>query len=229
MKREFDAGDPELMDVAATPSEDLREDLQNLETLNRWFGGWGLVAKVVTRWWHPERKWKIVDLATGYGDIPRHLVRLARKQGIPVEITAVEFNPATLFLAREASRDFDEIVFVAGDIRNCPIPRDTDILLCSLALHHFSREDAVGILRRMKSSGARHVLVTDLWRNRWLQFGVWLLTATILRAPMTRHDARVSVRRAFSRAEMESMAREAGWQSYEWSHSGGVRQSMWIL
>jgi len=141
----------------------------------------------------------------------------------------VEFNPATLSLASEASKEFKEIAFVSGDIRNCAIPPNTDILLCSLALHHFSREDAVGILRRMKSSGARHVLVTDLWRNRWLQFGVWFLTATILRAQMTRHDARVSVRRAFSRAEMEAMAREADWRNYEWSHSGGVRQAMWLL
>jgi ubiquinone/menaquinone biosynthesis C-methylase UbiE len=229
MERQFDAGDPELMDVAASPSPALREDLANLEILNRWFGGWSLVSRLVARWWSPSREWKIVDLATGYGDIPRHLVRSARRQGVTVKITAVEFNPATLALAQEASQKFGEIEYVRGDIRQWSIPPDTDILLCSLALHHFSAQDATGILRRMKESGARHVLVTDLWRNRWLQFGVWFLTATVLRAPMTRHDARVSVRRAFSRTELESMAREAGWRNYEWAHSGGVRQALWLL
>lgn len=229
MQREFDAGEPELMDVARTPSAELREDLRNLEILNRWFGGWAIVESVVSRWWSSGRSNKIIDLATGYGDIPRRLARLARRQDITVQITAVEFNEATLTLASEASREFQEIEFIVGDILNYPIPQNVDILLCSLALHHFSEEDAIRILRRMKSSGARHVLVTDLWRNRWLQVGVWLLTSTILRAPMTRHDARVSVRRAFSRSEMESMAREAGWKNFEWTHCGGVRQAIWLI
>lgn len=217
------------MDVAATASQELQEDLRNLEILNRWFGGCGLVEQCVRRWWAPDRTWKLVDLAAGYGDIARHLVRLARQAGIAIEITAVEFNAATLSLAEEASADYPEIRFVEADIRSFPIPSETDILLCSLALHHFSSEDAVKILRRMKESDARHVLVTDLWRNRWLQLGVWILTSTLLRAPMTKHDARVSVRRAFSRAEFETMARKAGWSSYEWTHSGGVRQAIWLL
>jgi hypothetical protein len=229
MQREFDPAEPELMDVASAPTAELREDLGNLETLNRWFGGWDLVEQTVSRWWGRGRDWQIVDLATGFGDIPRQLVRSARRAGVKISITAVEANEATLFLAQEASREFPEIKFVRGDIRTWPVPEGTDILLCSLALHHFSREDATSILKRMKQSRAPHLLVTDLWRNRWLQFGVWFLTSTLLRAPMTRHDARVSVRRAFSRGELESMAGAAGWSNFGWTHSGGVRQAIWLL
>ncbi len=50
-------------------------------------------------------------------------------------------------------------------------------MLCSLALHHFSDEDAVRVLRHAASLARRHVLVSDLRRSALGTLGVDLLTA----------------------------------------------------
>jgi hypothetical protein len=61
----------------------------------------------------------------------------------------------------------------------------------------------------------RHVVVADLERSRTAYVGVWLLVHLWLRAPMTQHDALLSVRRAFNREELVAMARAADWPRVE--------------
>jgi hypothetical protein len=227
MRREFDPSAPERMDVAETPSAELLEDLRNLEWLNRQFGSHRLLLHFLRKWWLPGVAWQVVDWATGYGDLPRQMVRFGRRQNSPLQVVAVDANPATLELAKAASVGYRELDFVRGDLRSFRVPPETDLLSCHLALHHFSEEDAVEVLRRAWQSGARRLLFTDLRRGRDLQWGVWLLTALILRAPMTRHDARVSVKRAFSGPELCALARQAGWENFHWGRFSGFRQAIW--
>jgi hypothetical protein len=57
---------------------------------------------------------------------------------------------------------------------------------------------------------ARHaVIVNDLVRG-WLGYvGAWTMTRVLTRNPLTRHDGPLSVRRAYTRAEMAELARRA--------------------
>jgi hypothetical protein len=103
-----------------------------------------------------------------------------------------------------------------------------DIALCTLALHHFTDEDAVMVLRRCRELSRRFVLVSDLRRGLLLQSGVYLLTALIFREPMTRHDARLSAVRAFSFAEMRDLALHAGWKDFGRKKFRFARQAIWV-
>jgi ubiquinone/menaquinone biosynthesis C-methylase UbiE len=88
---------------------------------------------------------RIVDLATGSGDIPRLIVDHARQIGARVEIVALDQQSATLKIGRKLSSDYPEISFIQADILEFKPPDGYDIVLCSLALHHFSDEDAVRV------------------------------------------------------------------------------------
>ena len=81
-------------------------------------------------------------------------------------------------------------------------PGAYDFVFCSLALHHFSEDDAVRVLRRCRELARAGVMVADLERGWLAAAGVWLMTAVLYREPMTKYDARVSVRRAFSYDEV---------------------------
>jgi hypothetical protein len=103
-----------------------------------------------------------------------------------------------------------------------------DIALCTLALHHFSDEGAVNVLERCRQLSQRFVLVSDLRRGFLLRAGVYLLTASILREPMTRHDARLSAVRAFSFSEMRNHALRAGWKDFGHKRFRFARQALWL-
>ena len=103
-----------------------------------------------------------------------------------------------------------------------------DFVFCSLALHHFAEEDAVRTCCAAPTALARRaVLVADLERSRLAQAGVWLLTGVLYREPMTREDARVSVRRAFSYRELTALARRAGWGDFRQHRFPIARQAIW--
>src|SRR6266481_930706 len=109
MKRRFDPAVLEMMDRPQPVSPELERDLQRLRQLNRWFGSYRLVLKFMRRWIKPGTRLRVVDLATGSGDIPRLLVDLARKIGSHIEVDAVDRQSATLQIARKLSAAYPEI------------------------------------------------------------------------------------------------------------------------
>jgi 2-polyprenyl-3-methyl-5-hydroxy-6-metoxy-1,4-benzoquinol methylase len=206
----------------------LERDLERLRQLNRWFGSHGLVSMFMRRWIMPGAQIRVVDLATGSGDIPRLVVDHARKIGAQIEVDAVDRQPATLEIARGLSADYPEISYHAANILEWDRREGYDIALCSLVLHHFSNEDALRLLRRCRELSKRFVLVADLRRGFLLQTGVCILTAFLFREPMTRFDARLSAQRAFSFGEMRELAIQAGWQNFEHKKFRFARQAVWL-
>ena len=210
MKRHFDPAELELMDRPQPVSAELERDLENLRELNRWFGSYALISLFLSRWIKPGARLRVVDLATGSGDIPRLVAEYGRKIGAELRIDVLDRQSATLEIAKKLSARYPEINFFEGNILEWEADEPYDLVLCTLALHHFSDEDAVRVLERCRKLSRKFVLVSDLRRGWVATLGVHLLTATIFREPMTKYDARLSAARAFSFSEMNQLARRAG-------------------
>jgi hypothetical protein len=88
VKRQFDPALPELMDRPQPVTRELERDLANLRSLNRWFGSHRLVRRFLRRWLRPNGTARILDVATGSGDIPRLIVDHAHRQNVSVHIDA---------------------------------------------------------------------------------------------------------------------------------------------
>jgi len=165
----------------------------------------------------------VVDLATGAADIPRAIVAWARKNGTKIKVTAIDGNAEVLRSAREWCRDWPEI-----QLEQCNLlelhhpPKSFDIVLCSLALHHFTSPDAVKVLRRMNELARVGYVLNDLQRS-WLT--IWtaeLLARTIMRSPIVRHDGPQSFRAAFTVNELRSMTVEAGMKDFRVRRHQGI-------
>jgi 2-polyprenyl-3-methyl-5-hydroxy-6-metoxy-1,4-benzoquinol methylase len=228
LKRRFDPAEPEWMDRPQPVSPELVSDLENLRALNRFFGSYRLVRHFLGRWIRPGDNLRLLDLATGSGDIPRLVVGFAHTIGARVQIDAVDFQASTIEIARQLSADFPEIQYHCSDIHHAGETKAYDIVLFSLALHHFSADDAVQLLRRCRELSRGQVLVADLRRGWLAKVGVDLLTTVFFREAMTRNDARVSAARAFSFQELDDLARQAGWSNFGHRRFRFARQAIWL-
>jgi 2-polyprenyl-3-methyl-5-hydroxy-6-metoxy-1,4-benzoquinol methylase len=228
MKRRFDPAEPELMDRPQPVSAALERDLENLRQLNRYFGSYAVTLHFIHQWIRSGDRLRIADLATGSGDIPRLIVDHARKVGAKIEIHALDQQGATLEIARKLSVDYPEISFVRANILEWNPVERYDIVLNSLALHHFTEEDAVRLLRHCRELSQKFVLISDLRRGFLATIGVYLLTALIFREPMTRIDGRLSAARAFSFAEIHDLAKRAGWKNFSHRKFHFARQAIWL-
>lgn len=227
-KRRFEACEPELMDRLDASPKELAAALHSLRGLNRYFGSYRIVLQFARRWIGRGDRMRILDLATGSADIPRVVVDYARRVGADVEIVAVDFQPATLEMAQAMSAAYPEIRCVRADVLEYEDAQLFDIVICSLALHHFSDEDAVRLLRRARELSRGYVLISDLRRGFLAQLGVYLLTTLIFRDRMTRRDGRASAAAAFSSAEMRELARRAGWTNFGAARFRFARQAIWL-
>ena len=229
MKRQFDPAQPELMDRPQPVSPELEVDLRNLRRLNSWFGSYALVRQFLRRWIRPGASLRVLDLATGSGDIPRLVLDFSRATGATVHVTAVDQQESTLAIARGLSGGYPEIEYVQGDVLSFGREEDSyDIVMCSLALHHFGEDDAVRLLERARTLSRGHVLVADLRRGILATAGVYLLTTLIFREPMTQIDGRLSAARSFSFSELDALVRRAGWANFGHRKFRFARQAVWL-
>jgi len=216
MRREFSEDNPEIMDVPGQDQNELQLDLENLARLNSTFGGRKAVQKMFGFLAGEKRKVLLVDLASGYGDQGRNLIAHGVERGCDISIVAVDRQFDTLRLSRQATPAHQRMFFIQADARQLPFRNQgSDLVFCSLALHHFADTDAVRVLREMKRVGRIGTACVDLMRGRIATFCIWLLTAVVMRNEMTRHDARLSIRRAFTYHEMRAMAERAGWTDFK--------------
>ena len=228
MKRQFNPAQLELMDRPQPVSAELESDLENVRELNRWFGSYALISMFLSRWIKPGGRLHVVDLATGSGDIPRLIAEYGRKIGAQLQIDALDRQSATLEIAKRLSARYPEITFVEGNLLEWKATEPYDLVLCTLALHHFSDNDAVLVLQRCRELSRKFVLVSDLRRGWLATIGVQLLTETMFREPMTKYDGRLSAARAFSFSEMNQLARRAGWTNFGHKTFPFARQAIWL-
>src|SRR2546421_3371669 len=228
MKRRFNPAELELMDRPQPVSGELERDLENIRELNRWFGSYALISLFLSRWIKAGARLRIVDLATGAGDIARLIAEYGRKVGAELRIDALDRQSATLEIAKKLSARYPEITFVEGNLLEWDATEPYDLVFCTLALHHFSADDAVRVLQRCRELSRNFVLVSDLRRGWLATVGVHLLTATMFREPMSKYDARLSAARAFSFSEMNQLALRAGWTNFGHKAFPFARQAIWL-
>lgn len=208
-RRDFDPHHPERMDDPHADPAELAADLAHLRTINRWFGGHTAARFALRRYRraHPTPPASILDVCCGSGDLTSFQSALA---GHP-PTTGLDLHPITLAQAAHLHRN-SPIRWRRADATALPFPDQSfDLVTCHLALHHFSDHNAVCVLREIRRVARRAAIVTDLIRSTTAYVSVWLLVHLWMKAPMTRHDALLSVRRAFNAREFRALAHQAGW------------------
>lgn len=205
----------ELLDAPGTiPAPTLAHNLRDIRRVNRFAGGTAVVLRHLPALLADVSRGTpvtLLDIATGSGDIPRALVRWGRRRGYDLRVLATDVSEDVLAVARRETADEPTITVETCDARSLPYCDDAfDIAVCSLALHHFRRTEAVRVLAEMGRVSRRGIIVNDVVRTWPGYVGAWLLGNATTTNRLTRHDAPLSIRRAYTPDELLAMAREAG-------------------
>ncbi len=154
---------------------------------------------------------RVLDLATGGGDVPINLAMRARRAGLDIEIDGCDISPVAVgFASRAANAAGVSIRFFPLDALNEPMPEGFDIVTCSLFLHHLAEVDAVRLLRKMAEAAGSTILVNDLVRSQAGYWLAWTGGRLLSRSPIVHHDGPASVRAAFRLKEVRVLAERAG-------------------
>ena len=202
----------ELLDDPRADPIAVGKELRDIARLNAWFGGTQAVVRELETFFERSRRetWTLLDMGTGLGDIPRAAARAARRHAITLRLIGVELNRAAARLA--CGRDGAvPLAAVVADGGAPPMPpRSVDVVVVSQVLHHLSRAAAVRWIAACDRLARRVVVLADLRRSRVAMAGVWAACLGLGMHRVTRHDAVVSLRRGYTRGELNAMLEEAG-------------------
>ncbi|WP_246853647.1 methyltransferase domain-containing protein [Rufibacter aurantiacus] len=214
--------EPELMDDLSLANDDLRRNLQELEFINVWLGGHDVVRNGLNQVIKdpflasfPENTLRIADLGSGGGDTLRMVARWARSKNLQVELTGIDANAFMLQYSTDLSEDYPEITYRQADVFSPEFAQqEFDIVICSLFLHHFPEAALASLLAQLKDQVRVAVLINDIHRHPLAYYSIKSLTQMFSRSYLVKHDAPLSVLRAFSRADWQRTLAKAGIESY---------------
>lgn len=180
--------------------------------------------------WHSIRPWarrrgldrplRVLDVATGSGDVALRVHRLAAREGVRMELHLCDISPEARQAARDrAARAGVEVQTIGADACRDPLPGGFDVVMCSLFLHHLTEDEAERVLGAMRSACARDpgatiptglVVVADLARTRRGLALAAVGSRTLTRSPIVHEDAVRSVRAGWTREELRTRFDRAG-------------------
>lgn len=199
----------ELMDDVVDDVGELDANLHDIAFANAAFGGISPVVRALRACGARS----VLDVGSGAGDVALALVRDGERRGVPLSVTCLDTSEQMLAIARTAAAGHPALRFVHGDGTALPFADQSfDAVLCTLALHHFEPEPASALLRELRRVARLAPIVCDLRRSA-LALGVTWLWSRTSRNRLTRHDAPLSVRRAYTPGEALALARTAGWRA----------------
>jgi ubiquinone/menaquinone biosynthesis C-methylase UbiE len=198
------------LDDAAT----LAGNLRDLRRVNRWLGGIAISAKALDALVADRRDLSMIDIGTGSADIPVAIAREMARHGRRVQAIGLDERPEILEVASAWLAGLDDsppVELRLGDGLALPFAdRSFDVAHASLVTHHLDPTQAIDMFTEMGRVAREGIVVNDLIRSRPAWLGALLLTRLTTRNPYTRHDAPLSVRRAYRRVELTAMLATAG-------------------
>jgi 2-polyprenyl-3-methyl-5-hydroxy-6-metoxy-1,4-benzoquinol methylase len=202
------------MDDLLCEGEVVNQTLRELEIINRWLGGnWvtinGIKKLIKNR--SGLSKISILDIGCGGGDMLKEIADWGRDQGFAMQLTGIDANPNIIEYARENTKGYSEIDYAVQNIFSEEFTnRKSDIVISTLFLHHFDSESLPALLRSLRQQSGIGIVINDLHRH-WLAYhSIKLITRLFSKSPMVKYDGPLSVLRAFSKQDLNSILQNAG-------------------
>jgi 2-polyprenyl-3-methyl-5-hydroxy-6-metoxy-1,4-benzoquinol methylase len=189
-------------------------NLRDLRRANHWLGGAELSWRAlhhVRRVLPEQPSLSLLDVGTGSADIPLALLRRASASDLHLEVTATDVRPEIVDHARRHAGGHPalSIALSRGQALGQP-PASFDIVHASLVVHHLEPPGVARLLTEMGRVARHAVIINDLVRARRWWAAAWLASRLTTANRYTRHDAPLSVRRAYQPSELEALAVDVG-------------------
>lgn len=194
---------PELLDSDAGTPQEVAASLADLRWLNRWFGGVSTTVSLLRQAARQIGRDRLtfLDVAGASGDGALAAKRRLACDGIHLDVTCLDRAPSHLALATHGEGP----QAVAGDALHLPFADNSiDLVGSSLFLHHLEPHEVKSFMVESLRVCRHAVVVNDL-RRSWLHWVSAFAGRALYRSRLTRHDAPVSVRRAYTTDELRQL------------------------
>jgi len=172
--------------------------LRDLCRMNRWFGGVGTTRRLIERVASAtgRKHFSILEVAAGFGEVPRRASAQLAKQGITLDITDLDRQSSHLRRGHQA---------VVADALALPFGAASfDLVSCSLFAHHLAPRHLIRFGDEAMRVSRIAMLINDVIRHP-LHLALVYAGFPLMRSYVSRVDGVTSVRRAYTPDEVQDI------------------------
>lgn len=205
--------EPELMDNEPVDFAEFDDCLRQLRIINIFT----LAYAPTLRWFsHLYKQGRltdgstVLDVGSGHGDMLRCLSNWAAARRLRLDLIGVDLNPLSKLSAERATSQSQGIVFITDNVFSFAPEQKIDYIISSLFTHHLTDEQLVGFIRWMDHRACLGWLINDLHRHPIPYYFIKSVVRLLSCNRLIRHDAPVSVARAFTAPDLKKLLEAAG-------------------
>lgn len=210
---------PEIMDDFSIGGDQIHRTLLEIERINQLLGGNNVTIdglKQLLKKSPAKKITAIADLGCGGGDMSYRIQALGFKMGIVMKITGFDANPHIIDFCNRRYSKHENLHFQCLDILSEEFKKSRfDIITATLFMHHFTNESLIDVLKSMKTQASLGIVINDLHRHWFAYHAIKVLTKLFSNSEMVKHDAPLSVRRAFTKKELINILTESGIDKFQ--------------
>lgn len=184
--------------------------MAHLDEMNVALGAYASFLDVLRPFLRADRPTRILDLAAGHGGFLLEVARLARDEGLALELVASDIAREYLDIGRDNARKrglaVEFVVQDALDTTNLG-PGSFDLVVCTQSLHHFPPGLVAVLVHEALRIASRAVVLIDGARSKLNAAFVPTLGVVRYRDLPFAHDSWISLRKFFTPEELGLLAR----------------------
>jgi 2-polyprenyl-3-methyl-5-hydroxy-6-metoxy-1,4-benzoquinol methylase len=204
----------ELLDADDIPFEDIKRNMQELNSINTLLGGHAITIDGVKAFAKENNNLHICEIGCGGGD---NLQAISKIKNINFSFTGIDLKNECIDFAKQQYASLNAN-WIASDYSKVNFERKPDIIFSSLFCHHFTEEQLIEMLIWMKANSTNGFFINDLQRNSLAYFLIKWITKLFSKSYLVKNDAPLSVARGFHKKEWAAIFEKAGITNYtiEW-------------
>jgi len=196
----------EIMDDFSITDERIDNALTELKIINKFLGG-NNTSRVGIKKLVPRNNSTILDLGGGGSDNFNFLKSSSTK------IYNIDLNIRACKFAKDSETKLNVI---CADALKLPVKaKQIDIAHVSLFFHHFSEKEIIKILNSLKKISKLGIVINDLRRSILAFMGIKILTSLFSKSNMVKNDGPLSVKKGFSKSELNNILNKCGFHEYK--------------
>ena len=208
----------ELLDGNDIPFEDIKRNMQELNTINTLLGGHSITLQGFISLIGNRKKITVCEIGCGGGDNLVAITKWCLKHKIELACIGIDMKKECIEFAREQKMLQGIATWIVSDYTAATFDTKPDIIFSSLFCHHFTDEELLTQLQWMKLNCQLGFFINDLHRHWAAYHSIRLMTKFFSSSYLVQNDAPVSVTRGFLKTEWIMLCKRAGIHnaSIEW-------------